>query len=94
MVAAIARRSRRFDIVGGIETVRYTSTEPLARMEQLAELAASTLGERQLRAVATCLMELAETYDGDRAPLAPLQARIESSRLGAAARDAILARLS
>jgi hypothetical protein len=93
MVEAIARRSRGFDIIGGVEAVRFASPEPLARMDQLANLAAKALGERQQRAVATCLAELLDTFDGDRASLAPLRARIEPSRLGPQAKEAVLGRL-
>jgi hypothetical protein len=93
MVEAIARRSRSFDIVGGVEAVRFSSPEPLARMDQLATLAAKALGERQQRAIATCLADLLDTYDGDRAALAPLRARIEPTRLVAPAKDAVLGRI-
>ncbi|HUB96191.1 MAG TPA: hypothetical protein VL993_09755, partial [Stellaceae bacterium] len=93
MVEAIARRSRSFDIIGGVESVRFVSPEPLARMDQLAALAEKPLGERQQRAVATCLAELLDGFEGDRAALAPLKARIEPTRLGPQAKDAVLGRL-
>jgi hypothetical protein len=93
MVEAIARRSRGYDIVGGVDAVRFTSPDPLCRMDQLADYAAKPLGQRQLQAIAGCLMELLETYAGDPAALAHLRAKIEPMRLAAAAKEALLERL-
>ena len=90
MVEAIARRSRGYDIVGGVEAVRFTSPDPLCRIDQLAGYAAKALGQRQLQAIAGCLMELLDSYTGDPAALAPLRAKIEPIPLAPAAKAALL----
>ncbi len=52
MVEAIARRSRRFGIVGGVEAVTFKAPDPIARLEQLTAAAGEFLTERQQRAIA------------------------------------------
>jgi hypothetical protein len=92
MVEAIARRSRNYDIIGGVEAVRFTSPDPLGRIDQLADLTAKTAGQRQLQAIAGYLMELLDTYAGDPTALAPIRVKIESSGLPTAAKAALLER--
>lgn len=94
MVEAIARRSRRYAIVGGIEDVRFASDVPLARLEQLVETAAGVLAERQQRALATCMVALLERFDGERVPLAALRPRIAALTLPEPCKTAILDRLA
>jgi hypothetical protein len=90
MVDAIARRTRQFEIVGGIESIRYAAAEPLARLEQLVEVAAGVLGERQQRAVATLMAEIIATHDGEPAALAALAPRLAAVELPDNCRAAIL----
>ena len=94
MVEAIARRSREYEIVGGVQAVRFDSPDPLRRIEQLADLATKTLGQRQSQAIAGSLMELLDACAGNRAALAPLRPRIEATRIAADAKKALLERLS
>jgi hypothetical protein len=93
MIEAIAARSRRLEIIGGVASVRFQAPEPAARVEQLLALAAGVLAERQQRAVATYLVDLIDGCAGDPAPLLALRPRIEAARLGDAAKAAILERL-
>ncbi|HUZ75201.1 MAG TPA: hypothetical protein VMU87_19625 [Stellaceae bacterium] len=76
MIEAIARRSRRFEIVGGIDSLRFASAEPVARLAQLVDVASGVLGERQQRAVATAMAEIIGRYDGEPAALVALAPRI------------------
>jgi hypothetical protein len=94
MVEAIARRSRRFDIVGGVEPVSFATDDPAARLEQLLEHAGGILGERQQQAVATCLADVLECFDGDAAVRAATAKRIEALALPDAAKAALGQRLA
>lgn len=78
MVEAIARRSRGFEIVGGVDSMRFASEDPSARLEQLVAAACDVLGERQQRAVATIMAEIIARFDGEPAALAALAPRIEA----------------
>lgn len=71
MIEAIARRSRRFEIVGGIEAVRFRATDPAARLDELVTIASGVLGERQQRAIATYMADTLEQID---APCAQVHA--------------------
>jgi hypothetical protein len=93
MVEALARRSRKLDIVGGIEPVRFNSTDTLARLEQLLALERETLAERPARALATYMADVLDRFDGDVPVLLPIRRRVEASRLPDDARQAVLDRL-
>ena len=93
MVEAMARRSRRFGIVGGIEDPRFASDDPLARVEQLVAMAEGVLAERQQRAVATCLVEQLDRYAGERAALTALRPRIAALTLPEPCKAAVLERV-
>lgn len=92
-VEAIARRSRRFGIVGGVEAVSFKAPDPIARLEQLIAAAGDFLTERQQRAIATYMAEIIERFDGDPAPLAALKPKIETLRLPDPCKASLLARL-
>jgi hypothetical protein len=89
----VARRSRRLAVVGGIEAVRFTAPDPLARLEQLLDLEKRLLAERQQQALATYMMDVIGGLDGPPAALLPLRPRIERTHLPPAARQAVLDRL-
>lgn len=93
MVEAIARRSRRLEIVGGVEPVRFASVDPVARLGQLLDLEKETLADRPARALATYMAEILDRFEGDPALLRPIEARVESTSLPANAKQTILARL-
>jgi hypothetical protein len=92
MVEAIARRSQRLQIIGGIEAIRFEADAASQRIDQLLALAACIRTERQQQALATYL---ATVLDGA-APgeSAPLQARIAALPFGDAAKATLLARLA
>ena len=89
MVDAIARRSRRFAIVGGVDTVRFTALDPESRMSQLVELAEGVHSERQQRVLATYMIEI---LDASRLSLTSLQPRLEALILPEAAKQAVIER--
>lgn len=93
MVEAIARRSRRLEIVGGVEPVRFVSADAVARIGQLLDLEKETLADRPARALATYMAEILDRFEGDPATLRPLKAQVERTSLPADAKQAILARL-
>jgi hypothetical protein len=93
MIEAIARRSRRFEVIGGVEAVRFAAPDPEARLEQLVALASGVLGERQQRAVATYIAEILDRCDSDPAPVAALRPRLEAMVLPDLCKEALLERL-
>ena len=58
MVEALARRSRRFGIVGGIEDVRFASATPMARLEQLSATEKTLVARRQQQGDGTYLTDI------------------------------------
>ncbi|HXQ51158.1 MAG TPA: hypothetical protein VN802_08705 [Stellaceae bacterium] len=93
MVDAIAQRSRRLEIVGGVVSVRFQASDPAARIEQILALATGVLSDRQQRALATYLVSLIEGYAGDPALLLALRPKIQAARLSDTAKAAALERL-
>jgi hypothetical protein len=91
MVEAFARRSRGYGIVGGIENPRFTATEPQGRLEPLVKAAEGVIGERQQRALATCLAEVMERCEPG--VLAPLSQRIAALTLPAECKTDLIERL-
>ncbi len=81
MVAAIAKRSRRFDIVGGMEDVRFTATDAKAQIEQLLTLEKTKLGTRQQQGIGTYMHDAINRLDGEGAELAALRTKILASSL-------------
>jgi hypothetical protein len=67
MVEAIARRSRRLEIVGGVDSMRFRSETAAGRLEELLAHAADVFAERQQRAVGTYFATLLDELGEDRA---------------------------
>lgn len=94
MVAALARRSRRFDIVGGVEDLRLAAAEPMARIEELLATEKTLVARRQQQGIGTYLRDAIDRLDGDAvAELATLRTRIGDSALPDAMKKALIARI-
>jgi hypothetical protein len=94
MVAALARRSRRFDIVGGVEDIRLAAAEPMARTEELLAAEKTLVARRQQQGVGTYLREAIDKLeDADAAELVTLRTRIGDSSLPEAMKKALIARI-
>jgi hypothetical protein len=93
MVAAIARRSRRFDIVGGVEDMRFATSEPAERIEELLAAEKMTAARRQQQAIGTYLREAIDKLDGEPAELTRLSNRIADTGLPEAMKKALQARI-
>jgi hypothetical protein len=94
MVAALARRSRRFDIVGGVEDVRLAAAEPMARIEELLATEKTLVARRQQQGIGTYLRDAIDKLDGaTAADLITLRTRIGDSSLPDAMKKALTARI-
>jgi len=94
MVAAIARRSRRFDIVGGVEDVRLTAAEPMARLEELLAAEKTLVSRRQQQGIGTYLRDAIDKLEGAAAAeLITLRGRINDTGLPEAMKKALTARI-
>jgi hypothetical protein len=93
MIEALARRTHRLGLVGGIEAVRYASADPAERLNQLLDLERETLAERPARALATRMAGILERFAGDPEPLQPIRRRLEACALPDDAKAAVLGRL-
>jgi hypothetical protein len=94
MVAAIARRSRRFDIVGGVEDMRLAASPPAARVEELLAAEKTMVSRRQQQAVGTYLRDAIDRLDGEAVvELMSLQEKIIDTSLPEAMKKALLARI-
>jgi hypothetical protein len=94
MVAAIARRSRRFDIVGGVEDIRFTTADPMARIEELLAAEKTMVARRQQQAIGTYLRDAIDRLDGDAVvELTTVRSRLADTGLPEAMRKALLARI-
>jgi len=94
MVAALARRSRRFDIVGGVEDVRLTAVEPMARIEELLAAEKTLVARRQQQGIGTYLRDAIDKLeDAAAAELITLRTRIGDSSLPEAMKKALTARI-
>jgi hypothetical protein len=93
MVDALARRSRRFDIVGGVEDVRFPSLDPAARLEQLLALEKTMLGQRQQQGLATYMRDAIDKLDAGAAELAALRQKIANGGMPDAHKKALLDRI-
>jgi hypothetical protein len=93
MVAAIARRSRRFDIVGGVEDIRLTGATPAARLEELLAAEKILVARRQQQGLGTYLRDTIDKLDGEAAELISFRNRIADTQLPEAMKKALLARI-
>lgn len=93
MVAAIARRSRRFDIVAGVEDVRLTPGNPAAQIEELLAAEKTMLARRQQQGIGTYLRDAIDRLEADAAELATLRNKIADTGLPEAMKKALLARI-
>ncbi len=94
MVAALARRSRRFDIVGGVEDVRLTAATPMGRIEELLAAEKTLVARRQQQGIGTYLRDAIDRLDGAAAAeLITLRGRIGEIGLPDAMKKALTARI-
>jgi hypothetical protein len=94
MVAALARRSRRFDIVSGVEDIRLTAAEPMARIEELLAAEKTLASRRQQQGVGTYLRDAIDKLDDTAAAeLITLRTRIGDTALPEAMKKALTARI-
>jgi hypothetical protein len=94
MVAALARRSRRFDIVGGVEDVRLTAATPMERIEELLATEKTMVSRRQQQGIGTYLHDAIDKLDGAAAAeLITLRTRIGDTGLPEAMKKALTARI-
>jgi hypothetical protein len=94
MVVALARRSRRFDIVGGIEDIRLTGTTPMARIEELLAAEKTLVARRQQQGIGTYLRDAIDKLeDTAAAELITLRTRIGETGLPDAMKKALTARI-
>jgi hypothetical protein len=76
-----------------MEAVRFADPTPLGRLAQLLDLEKRMLAARQQQALATYMVAVLETYDGDPAALLPFAPRLAATRLPPSAKQAVLQRL-
>jgi hypothetical protein len=93
MVAAIARRSRRFDIVGGVEDIRLTGATPAARLEELLAAEKTLVARRQQQGLGTYLRDTIDKLEGEASELISFGNKIGDTQLPEAMKKALLARL-
>jgi hypothetical protein len=94
MVATLAKRSRRFDIVGGVEDIRLTAATPMGRIEEVLAAEKSLLGRRQQQGVGTYLRDAIDKLDGiATAELIALRSRITETGLPEGMKKALGARI-
>jgi len=94
MVAALARRSRRFDMVGAVEDIRLTAAEPMGRIEELLAAEKTLVARRQQQSVGTYLRDAIDKLEGTAAAeLITLRGRIGDSGLPEVMKKALTARI-
>jgi hypothetical protein len=94
MVAALARRSRRFDIVGGVEDIRLAAATPMERIEELLAAEKTMVSRRQQQGIGTYLHDAIDKLDGAAAAeLITLRTRIGDTALPEAMKKALTARI-
>jgi len=94
MVAALARRSRRFDMVGAVEDIRLTAAEPMGRIEELLAAEKTLVARRQQQGVGTYLRDAIDKLEGTvAAELITLRGRIGDSGLPEVMKKALTARI-
>ena len=82
MVAAIARRSRRFNIVGGVEDVRLTGATPAARFEELLSAEKALVARRQQQGLGTYFRDTIDKLEGSAAELIALRGKLAKTAGG------------
>jgi hypothetical protein len=94
MVTILAKRSRRFDIVGGVEDIRLTAATPMARIEEVLAAEKNLLGRRQQQGVGTYLRDAIDKLDGvATAELIALRTRLTETGLPEAMKKALATRI-
>jgi hypothetical protein len=94
MVTILAKRSRRFDIVGGVEDIRLTAATPMARIEEVLAAEKNLLGRRQQQGVGTYLRDAIDKLDGvATAELIALRTRLSETGLPEAMKKALATRI-
>jgi hypothetical protein len=94
MVTTLAKRSRRFDIVGGIEDIRLTADTTMGRIDEILAAEKNLLGRRQQQGVGTYLRDAIDKLDGiSPAELITLRGRIGETELPDAMKKALAARI-
>jgi hypothetical protein len=93
MVTAIARRSRRFDIVGGAEEIRFKTTEPATQIEELLDAQKRLLARRQQQAIGTYLRATIDRLDAEATALDTLRSKLAATDLPDVLKKALLARI-
>jgi hypothetical protein len=94
MVVALAKRSRRFDIVGGIEDIRLTAATPMDRIEQILAAEKNLLARRQQQGVGTYLRDAIDQLDSLTAgELIVLRGKLGETSLPDAMKKALAARI-
>jgi hypothetical protein len=94
MVAILAKRSRRFDIVGGIEDIRLTTDTAMGWIDEILAAEKNLLGRRQQQGVGTYLRHAIDKLDGiSPAELITLRRRIGETELPDAMKKALAARI-
>ena len=93
MVAAIARRSRRFNIVGGVEDVRLSGATPAARFEELLSAEKALVARRQQQGLGAYFRDTIDKLEGSAAELIALRGKLAETQLPEAMKKALLARI-
>src|SRR5262249_2504241 len=94
MITALGRRSRRFDIVGGIEDVRLSATTPMERIEELLAAEETLVARRQQQGIGACLRDGIDKLDGTAAAeLITPRTRLNDPGLPEAMKKALTARI-
>jgi hypothetical protein len=94
MIAALAKRSRRFDIVGGIEDIRLTAGTPMGRIQEILAAEKNLVARRQQQGVGTYLRAAIDQLDELTAgELITLRGWISETSLPDAMKKALAARI-
>jgi hypothetical protein len=93
MIEAIARRSRRLGIVGGVDSMRFRAETASGRLEEVFARAADLASERQQRAIATYLVALVDEVGQEPSAARSLRPKITGLAFPDALKTAILARI-
>ena len=92
IIEAIARRTRRLEIVGGVDSVRFRADTVAGRLDELLAHAADVFAERQQRAIGTYFASLLDELGADRAAVETYRPRVGGLPFPDALKGAMLAR--